>query len=385
MQLLTRKTFLSGLLAGMVLIVSIGTASWFLQPVNPSATTPQLLNVEPGTGVGGIAETLRDRGVIRSASAFRLLARIQGSDIKSGLYHVSPSQSLAAILSLLRQGKASEISVTFPEGLRREEMAELLVDAKLIPSVDDFTRAAVVSDATPDWLLTEFGRKTGDSLEGFLFPDTYRFAAQNLVTDTPGVYSSTSDTPGVSVTTSQPIIDKMLANFRKRTEELKLTYDQLTLASIVEREALFDEDRAPIAGVYVNRLRLGMKLDADPTVQYVKTNAKRLVGGAPGDTCEVVAAATSSQVKEGAEEGADCEWWPALTVRDYDLVDSPFNTYRHPGLPPTPIANPGLASLKAAVHPATHDFLYFLHDRDGHTHFARDAAEHSRNKTEFLK
>lgn len=352
----------------LLIVATIGAVLWSLAPSNSADQTPQLLTVVSGASVSSVATELASRGVIRSELAFKSLAKVTGSQVEAGLYYVSPSQSPSAILQVLGEGKTSEVSVTFPEGLRREELAELLVKADLIASVSDFMAATVVSEQSPDWLTAGFGLKAGDSLEGFLFPDTYRFAAQ---------------------TTPDQIVDKLLANFRKRTSDLALNYDQVKLASIVEREALFDDDRPDIAGVYTNRLSIGMKLDADPTVQYAKaSNEWKALGG----TCEVLAvAADSSEVKESAPSSSCATrspkgvvWWPTLTVRDYDLTESSYNTYRNPDLPPTPISNPGLASLKAAADPAENDFFYFLHDAAGRTHFARTAEEHTQNKRQFL-
>lgn len=348
---------------GVAFLLVLSGVAWSLGAKNAVDASPQLLTVQAGSGVSEIADELKERQLIRSALALKALARFTGTDIKTGLFYVSPSESPSEILGKLHEGVISEVSITFPEGLRAEEIAQKLIQNKLATSVDGFRTAAVVTADSPEWLITDFGLAVGDSLEGFLFPDTYRFAAD---------------------ATADAVIAKFLDNFRRKTADLNLTYDQLKLASIVEREALFDEDRPDVAGVYANRLRIGMKLDADPTVQYAKATNE---WEALGDTCEVAAPrADSSEVKENAQnKKCDFDFWPKLTVRDYDLAESPYNTYRNPGLPPTPISNPGLASLKAAVSPNSHDYFYFLHDEDGRTHFAKDATEHNQNKTQYLR
>jgi UPF0755 protein len=163
--------------------------------------------------------------------------------------------------------------------------------------------------------------------EGYLFPDTYYF---------------TSDT------TAEQAVKTMRDTFTKRTQDLGLTPTQVILASIVERESGSDSDREQVAGVYQNRLDIDMALEADPTVQYGKGS------------------------------------WNPITLADYRNTISPYNTYLHKGLPPTPIASAGLASLKAAKNPADHQYYYFFHTGDGKTIFSKNLAEHNANKQKYL-
>ncbi|MBI2589701.1 endolytic transglycosylase MltG [Candidatus Berkelbacteria bacterium] len=229
--------------------------------------------------------------------------------------------------------KQVEITVLFPEGWRIEEMAARLTGEKLITNPGEFYSALSMPD--------QFGQ---------LFPDTYRFAESG---------------------SADAIVLKMLANYKKRIAGFTVGSEDLILASIVEREAKHDEDRAAIAGVYANRLKLGMKLDADPTVQYAKANELHL-------KC----------VAETYETGADClevNWWPVLLRADYLSIQSPYNTYLNAGLPPAPISNPGLASIQAALKPAEHDYLYFITDKEGKAHFAKTIAEHQENIVQYLQ
>jgi len=180
------------------------------------------------------------------------------------------------------------------------------------------------------------------TLEGFLFPDTYQFP--------------------VNITTTS-VIDVMLQNFDRRvTIEMRQQaldngldlFQALTLASIVEREAVVPEERPIIASVYLNRLRLGMYLEADPTVQYAK--------------------------------GYDSEsgrWWPSLSLEELREVESPFNTFTHPGLPPGPICSPGLASIEAVLNPAQTDYLFFHATGDGSHAFAETFEEHLENQSRY--
>ena len=207
-------------------------------------------------------------------------------------------------------------AVTIVEGKRREEIATTLAKAGIC-SYQDFLDAS-------------------SAYEGSLFPDTYRF---------------------FPATPAQEVVEKLLDNFQAKAGPLNPSPDDLILASIVEREAQNDAERPLIAGVYANRLKAGMTLDADPTVQYAKDNADF---------------ANSNQSKSFA-------FWKPITQEDYQTTVSPYNTYIHTGLPPKPIANPGLESIKAAQNPASHDYYYFLH-KDGKLLLSRTLAEHLKNQ-----
>jgi UPF0755 protein len=169
--------------------------------------------------------------------------------------------------------------------------------------------------------------KAAEGQEGYLFPDTYTFPVN---------------------TSSQDIIQVMKRNFEGKTRDLKPNLETMVLASIIEREAKYDEDRAEIASVYLNRLRTGMRLEADPTVQYAKGS------------------------------------WESITSTDYHSVFSPYNTYLHAGLPPGPICNPGLASIQAASNPSKTDYFYFLTTRDGHAVFSKTFEEHKRKIRQYF-
>ncbi len=238
-----------------------------------------------------------------------------------------------------------EVAVTFPEGWRSEEMALRLVEKGILRRPSEYLQAADIASSE---IRETYGLPAGASLAGLLFPDTYRFEL---------------------ATPASVVIEKQLAAFMARTAEIRLTYDTIILASIVEREARFDEDRAPIAGVYTNRLTAGMPLQADPTVQFAKAASL-------GADC-----LTSTGIDAPGCAGFD--WWPTVLRADLQGIESPFNTYRVTGLPPEPICNPGLASLVAAATPADHDYVYFVTDKDGHAHFAKTLAEHNANVAKY--
>jgi UPF0755 protein len=247
------------------------------------------------------------------------------------------------VIGRLRLGIIMPLTVTVPEGLRSEEVA-LVMERGGIVKAEDFRRA-LASEAYDFAFLAE--RPPGAGLEGYLFPATYGFSR------------------GVP---AEEVVRRMLAAFDAQvTPELRqaiqasgLTlHEAVTLASIVEREAVRPEERPLIAGVFLNRLRLGMPLGADPTVQYALANDP------------------ASVERFGF-------WKQGLTTEDLQ-VDSPYNTYVNGGLPPGPIANPGLASLEAVAHPAQTSYLYFVARQDGSHVFAETLEEHLRNVEEYQR
>ena len=237
---------------------------------------------------------------------FVVLALAAASFLAWQLFNLHREQQSSALDS-----RKPDISITIIEGKRREEIAQQLQTAGIC-SYADF-----------------MAQSTG--LEGTLFPDTYRFFPN---------------------TSALEVVNKMEDNYHARTASLNLTPEQLTLASIVEREAKTDTDRTQIAGVYTNRINLGMKLQSDPTVQYSKDS---------------LALAASSNP-------ASFKFWSPITQADYQTANSVYNTYLIPSLPPGPIANPGLKSIQAAQHPATNDDLFFIY-KDGTLYLTKTLQE----------
>lgn len=245
-----------------------------------------------------------------------------------GVWYVTELHRLnqAARYAELRAGDQKEIRVTIPEGWRREQIAALL-EKDAVTVADDFL-AQTKND------------------EGRLFPDTYNFFPA---------------TPAAEVRRT------LLNTFSQKAPEVDDS--TLIIASIVEREAKKDEERALIAGVYWNRIHLDMALQADPTVQYGKDTLAfdRAVKSSPTRLARVAIL-------------RDFKFWSPISRADYNGVDSSYNTYRRNGLPPGPISNPGLKSIVAAQNPATHDYLYFLHREDGTAVYARTLDEHLKNQ-----
>ena len=309
-------------------------------PVN-AAGAPVAFIVEPGQTAGEIGLELQQAGLISDAALFRMLVKYYdlGSRLEAGEYQLSPAMTMTEIAETLQHGRLREMTITIPEGWRLEQIAEYL-EAQGIASRADFMALA----AQP-WAEFEFlrGRPAGASLEGYLFPDTYRIG------------------PSFG---AREVITVMLENFNRRVppdmRAQGLTLHQLiTLASIVEREAVISDERPIIAGVFLNRLDAPMYLGACSTVQYSKG----------------IDAATGA-------------WWSPITVEELQSVASPYNTYTNLGLPPGPICNPGLDAIRAALNPADTDYLYFvLNDvkGDGSHVFGRTFEEHLANVAKYQR
>ncbi len=299
--------------------------------------------IEQGETGSTVAARLEEMGLITDSNLFSLYMRYHKIDSKleAGDYDLSSSMTMIEIAESLQHARVDEIVVTVPEGWRAEQIAEMLTENEI---VDGEEFMALVREGG-DFHLEFLGDRSGGhpALEGFLFPETYRIATKATPAD---------------------FIKRMLNTFDRRfTPEMRqeaaskglTVYQVVTLAAIVEREAVIPEERPLIASVYLNRLAADMLLNADPTVQY----------------------AMGYQPNTG-------QWWKTpISLEEYSLIDSPYNTYLYGGLPPGPICNPGLSSIQAVVRPAQTDYLYFLGKGDGSHVFARTYEEHIRNQEQL--
>lgn len=309
---------------------ALGTALWLLacSPSAPAGSTERV-TIPPGSSFHAVTDTVAAHGLIASRLLFRLLARVNGTDrvVKAGIYDLPRGASPFALLDILKEGRVATARFTAPEGLTLLELSDLVATRLGIPA-DTFLAAA------RDPALRERLHTGAPSLEGYLLPETYTLPLP---------------------VTAEALVQAMVAEFERkwnpawdaRLDSIAMNRTELlALASIVEGEARHDEERPTIAGVYTNRLRLGMLLQADPTVQY------------------------ALQVATGERK-------PRLLFKDLE-IDSPYNTYRHPGLPPSPVNSPGSRSIEAALYPATVPYLYFVAGDDGHHVFSRTLEEHNR-------
>lgn len=320
---------------------------------------PIRFEVEPGTPARMIGSNLRDAGLITDELLFEAYVRVNGlaGQLEAGTFILSPSMTLREIVETLQHAEASSVTITIPEGWRLEQVAEYLDQAQIfsdtqaISGTVSYLTAAATGDLTGlDVAAYPFlqDRPAGTSLEGYLFPDTYEIPAVGAVPA--DVLSRQLDTFAARVI---PLYEEAVAN---GTTDMDL-YTVLTVASIVEREAVVPEERPAIAAVYLNRLEQGMRLEADPTVQY----------------------AMGYQAETG-------QWWKTpVFLEEYSSVVSPYNTYLNDGLPPGPIASPGLSSIRAVLEPVDHNYLYFVATPDGtgrHV-FAETWDEHVENVQQY--
>ena len=312
------------LLALVLTAVGIRT---YLQSVPPAAglspAAPTVVYIKPKTGVQDIALILREAGVIRSTWAFLALAYVQGSlkRLQSGEYEFDTGMTLLEILQKLEAGRVVTHQVTIPEGFTAEDIARLLATERLADA-DRFL--SLVQDRGVAARLNVPAVR----LEGYLFPDTYRL--------TRGM--SEEEILKVMVSRFQQMVPRDLD---EQAARVKMdTHEIVTLASLIEKEALLDIERPLVSAVFHNRLRQRMPLQSDPTAVYMVPRTQRRI--------------TASDLQR----------------------KTPYNTYRLPGLPPGPIANPGLASIRAALHPASVNYLYFVAKNDGSHQFSRTLEQH---------
>ncbi len=329
-----------------LLAVAGGLAGFIIpggERILPAGAGSVRVVVRPSETAGEIGQSLHNAGLIPSAGAFQALAELTGAGdrLQAGEYEFRRGTPMPEILAAIRDGRTAVRTVTIPEGLRTEEITDLLAKGGIVTK--DAFLAALFRAAPTQPVFAD--RPKGVGWEGYLFPDTYRFPRD---TSADQVFSMMLDD------FAQRVTPAVVAGFH--AEGLSV-YQGLTLASIVEREARAASERPIIASVFLNRLRLGMPLQADPTVQYA-------VGLDPANV---------------ARFGY---WKQDLSAADLQIA-SPYNTYQHTGLPPGPICNPGVASIEAVAFPAKTDYLYFVAKGDGTHAFARTLAEQEANVAKY--
>lgn len=310
------------------LVVLLAWGGWFwwqysISPVEPGNSTPVILTVSSGDGAKSIAANLASKNLIHSKTGFYLLIKLLGieKDLQAGDFRLNKSMDARTIALTMTHG-ILDVWVTTLEGWRNEEIASQVSHDLNIPE-DQFLQY---------------------SREGYMFPDTYLIPRD---------------------ATASAVVDIFMENFNKKvTQSMRedarktgLTFTQtLTLASIVEREGKTEGDRPVIAGILLNRYKQNMALQVDATLQFA-------LGYQPFEK----------------------SWWKKELSEDDKNINSPYNTYENPGLPPGPISNPGLAAIKAAIYPATTEYLYYLHDKTGAVHYAKTIEEHNANIRKYLQ
>ncbi len=316
----------------LLIIIVVALYLWFdflgkLEAPDPKGQAQEVI-IARGSDAKSIAAQLEHAGLIRDAGAFGWYLRLygKGNDLKAGTYSLSPALSVPDIVDLLAAGKEDMLKLTIPEGLTVPQIADRIAKEGLGDRAK-FLYACQQGDPK--------GRLGKEGVEGYLYPDTYIFPHG---------------------TTEEQLRDMMLDRFfafwteeREKAAQAsgRTRREVVTLASIVEREAALDSERPIIAGVFINRLKLGMMLQSCATVEFA-------IG----------------------------EHHPVLTIQDMNVV-SPYNTYKHAGLPPGPICSPGEKSLLAALEPAETDYLYFVSRNDGTHQFSKSFGEHEKGRIEY--
>lgn len=325
----------------LIVVVIAGALSIFFYVdgaiKNPQGSGPaQLFVIAPGEGAGEIASRLEASGLIKNGAIFQyyLWKQQLGEKLRAGSYEIKPELTMPEVADLLTGSSSNplEQKVTLREGLRRDEIAHQLAEAHLVSEQKfmDLTEDASVWEYD---FLKDLPRNA--TLEGFLFPDTYIFHRND---------------------TEEDVINEMLTNFALRTQDVRESlkgsntefFEVLTLASIVEKEVAKTEDRKIVAGIFNNRLEVGMPLQSNVTVNFVLKNSEY-----------------------------------NLSLDDIK-VKSPYNTYQNEGLPPGPIDSPSLDALQATAEPTSTDYLFFLTKKDGTPVYSKTGVEHEAAKKQFL-
>jgi UPF0755 protein len=306
----------------LLLIAAAAVGYVMVTPYGP--TTETFVEITPGTGASAIAAKMEKAGIIRSRYGFDLLRFRKGGTLKAGEYRFDHPAPISEVYARLVQGDVYTQALTIPEGYNIFDIATAAEEAGFGKRADFLAAERRYTELIADLLPPG---SHPESLEGYLFPDTYRFSRH---------------------ATPLQILTAMVHRFRQAATQLAIDRANLiqtvTMASLIEKEVAQASERPLVAGVFTNRLAKSMPLATDPTVIYAAL--------------------------------LDNRWRGTIYASDLQSP-SPYNTYKHTGLPPGPIANPGIASLKAALHPAQTDYLYFVSDAAGHTRFSVDLKEHA--------
>jgi len=328
-------------LFGIILLFIAGFSAWFfpIAYIGSPADFTVTINIEEGASIQSIADILKQKGAIASVAGYRIFAMLDSSAKRAlpGEYQIAPGASFKQIARQISEGPVrDEISLQFIEGSTLDDwQSKLILAGVSATSIRDLVGDTRTGKSFAKGLEEQFSflrdLPRGSSLEGYLFPDTYRVWRDALPL-------------GIAI--------KQLNQFQIETNGFaaeakaqgRTLHEVVTLASIVEKEGRTPEERRNIARIFLNRLKIGMRLQSDATVNYVS----------------------------GAKN-------PRPTLDELE-IDSPYNTYKNAGLPPGPICNPGEDALEAALHPAENNYYFYLHDSDGKIYYARNAEEHKLNR-----
>jgi len=321
------KNWCGWLVILLAIFVVLTTISWHAITAAPkNSSYPKTLSITSGMGAAAVAEAAKEAGLTRSKLIlFALLTkRYDPTQIYAGNYTITEPLSVFDLAATIAGGQTDDTSIrlTFPEGLRVEEVATIAEK-----TLEHFDATSYIEQATP--------------YEGMLYPETY-FVSPDFTAE---------DVLALQLETFHTIVDPLIPDITAAGRTLE---EVLILASIVEREANSPESMKMVAGIFENRLAIGMALQADATIAYIL------------DT-------PLSELREGE------------LAENLRTIDSPYNTYTHNGLPPTPIANPGITAIDAVINPTPSEYFYYLTDENGDFFYARTLDEHNQNIARYLR
>ncbi len=349
---IVRRIVLTITIVTLLILIFIGGGGYLyiksaLEPVDKDSKVQKKVEIPIGSSVTGISEKLEANGIIKNAKVFKYYVKFKNeAGFMAGEYEMSPSMEIPEIINRLKTGKVLQqaaFQLTIPEGKQLKEIAQIMAKAanksedEVFNQLNDRTFIQTLMGKYPDLLTTDIlNPNIKYPLEGYLFPATYPFYKQNPTIEE-------------MVVTMLDQTQKVITPYLQETSEEEFTAHQLlTMSSLIEEEATQKADRKDISSVFYNRIEQGMPLQTDPTVLYAQGKHKERV------------------LYEDLE------------------VDSPYNTYKHKGLPPGPIANAGKDSLEAAMNPSDTKYLYFLATKEGDVIFTNTLDEHNAAKAEHI-
>jgi UPF0755 protein len=338
--------FAVAILGLVIFIVAINQAYhfWWAKPTLVESPSIQVeteeLTVEEGAGLSLIAQELADRELISSPFWFKVYTKLDGSarSVQAGVFELQSGMSYATIIDILGEGDSEEVVITIPEGYTLKQISEEVTSKLDITTTEWALMTGLASPLESHPFIIAADKPDHVDLEGYMFPDTYHFFANATAEEV-----------------ATKLLEEMEANVEvagisdNLSEAVPTIHDALTLASIVEREVRSPDDMATVAGLFYNRLEIGMALQADSTVNYFT--------------------------------GKDT---PSVSLSDTE-IESLYNTYLHTGLPPGAISNPGLNALQAVADPVSTDYFYFLTSPEGDVYYATTFEEHIVNRSLYLR
>jgi len=327
------KIFLLAVLTvAVILVVAKKNYDTVIEQPNSDSSDKISFEIASGETVDSIVQKLVDQGILKEkwANYFRIYLKLNdiSQRIQAGTYVMPKNLSITEIAETIQQARGLDIWITIPEGLRKDEIAEILAKEFTEEGNINFVKEDFLTLTTDETFISSLGFSyTLKNLEGYLYPDKYAFS---------------------NTATTEEVLKIFLDNFKKKvgTED---SYEDLIIASMVEREGYTSSDRPMIADIIKRRLDEGWLLQIDATLLYPEKDWKHII--------------TDIDKKK----------------------DNLYNTYKYAGLPPTPICNPGLEAINATRNPQSNNFYFYIHDKDGNVHYAETLAEHNRNVEKYLR